>query len=745
MKKKLLLMLFALCSLAVQAEKVELSTPGTTFVVDLRKGSEPLFMYFGKKLAESDVKALPWATDATWGRMQLYPAYGVTHIGSEVALAMRHADGNMSSELLCEEYSIKDISDKAPNGEPRTGKLLTITLKDRNYPNIVKLYYLAYSDVDMIECWTDITNNEKKTVTLTQFYSSCLPVRRGNVYISHFHGSWGDEARLVEEKLNLGMLEIRNKEGVRNTHTDHPEVMFSLEGKPQLNHGDVIGAALMYSGNYSLKINTDQTGFHVFKAGINPENSEYHLKKGQTFTTPRVAYTFSSEGTSGASRNFHDWARSYQLRHGNQERMILLNSWEGVYLRIKQEEMNQMMADIAGMGGELFVMDDGWFGSKYPRTDDDAALGDWVVDKEKLPQGVEGLIEEAKKNNIKFGIWIEPEMTNTKSVLYEEHPDWVLKVDGRELRYGRGDTQLVLDMANPEVQDFVFSVVDSIMTKYPEVAYIKWDANAAVMGHGSQYLPKEDQSHMYIAFHEGLINVCQRIRAKYPDVIIQSCGSGGGRVNYGFLPYFDEFWVSDNTDALQRVYMQWGTSYFFPSIAMAQHISASPNHQINRTVSLKFRCDVAMSGRLGMEIQPKNMSDDEKELCRKAIADYKTVRKTIQFGDLYRLHSPYEGDNVASLMYVSKDKNEAVYFWYKLQTMHNEIFPRIKMHGLDPHKKYKVQELNRIDKNTIPCEGRVFTGAYLMANGIDTPYKHNASGKLRNEWSSRVIKLSVVE
>ncbi len=743
MKHLPLLLLLLIGAAPVKAEDVMLSTPKTSLVLDLSKGSEPTFVYYGARLSDAELAALPRPTNANWSHLEIYPAYGATHTMSEVALAVRHADGNLSTQLLCDDYSIEHLSDKAPNGKERAFQLLTITLSDPIYALTVKLHYLAYDDVDMLECWTEITNDEPQTITLTQFYSSCMPIRRGDVHISHLHGSWASEAQLVEEPLHNGLLTIKNKDGLRNATTDRSEVMFSLDGQGQENEGDVIGAALLYSGNYSVKIDTDDTEFHYYFAGINPDNSEYHLKSSETFTTPRVAYTFSSEGLSGASRSFHDWARSYYLRHGDEERMILLNSWEGVYFDINQKGMNSMMADIASMGGELFVMDDGWFGDKYPRNNDSSSLGDWVVDKRKLPDGIEGLLRDAKKNGVKFGIWLEPEMANTTSELYEQHPDWIIKAPGREPVLGRGGTQVVLDLANPQVQDYVFSVVDNLLTTYPEIAYIKWDANAAVMNHGSQYLPMDDQSHLYVAYHEGLINVCKRIRDKFPDVIIQDCASGGGRANYGLLPYFDEFWVSDNTDALQRIYMQWGTSYFFPAIAMAQHISAVPNHAVFRTTSMKFRCDVAMSGRLGMEIQPKNMTDEEKDFCRTVISNYKMVRPTIQFGDLYRLHSPYTPtDNLAALMYVAKDKNEAVFFWYKLETMKDEHLPRIKMQGLDPNKTYTVHELNRIDNSPLPCEGKSYTGAYLLANGLELPYSHDVDYDKLNDWSSRVLQLT---
>lgn len=734
-------LIFACLSLSANAEKVEMHTMNNSLVLDVWKGGEPKFVYYGTRLSQSDLATLPEPTNANWSHLELYPAYGATHTQSETAFAMRHADGNLSTQLLVDSYAIKSVTEKAPNGADRQGQLLTITMKDPKYADVVNLYYLAYNDVDIIETWMDVTNNEKKTVTLTQFYSTCMPIRRRDVHVTHFHGSWASEAQYMEQPLKNGLLEIKNKDGLRNATSDRQEIMFSLDGKGKENEGDVIGAALMYSGNYSISIDTDDTEYHYYFAGINPDNSEYYLKKGETFTTPHVAFTFSDKGLSGASRAYHRWARKYQLRHADQERMILLNSWEGVYFDINHEGMNQMMADIASMGGELFVMDDGWFGEKYRRLTDNAALGDWVVDKQKLPEGIERLLADAKKNGVKFGIWIEPEMANTTSELFEKHPDWVIKAPQRDLVMGRGGTQVVLDLCNPKVQDYVFSIVDDLLTKYPEIAYIKWDANAPVMNHGSQYLPMAEQSHLYIKYHEGLISVCERIRAKYPDVIIQDCASGGGRANYGLLPYFDEFWVSDNTDALQRIRMQWGTSYFFPAIAMASHISAVPNHAVFRTTSLKLRCDVAMSGRLGMEIQPKNMTDEEKAFCRQAITNYKMIRPVVQFGDIYRLHSPYEGDNLASLMYVSEKKDKAVFYWFKMETFKDEHFPVVKMQGLDPQKKYKVQELNRIDKKPLPYEGKSFTGAYLMANGLEVPYSHDVEYNKLNDWSSRILYL----
>lgn len=728
MKLKSIALILMTVALPAMAEKVSVNTKGMSFILDVENGKPAQYLYFGTKLNPNDLQNLKVATD---GRMDAYPAYGL-NTPAEAALAMRHSDGNLSTALVATGCDVKNEG---------KASVTTVHLKDPVYNIKVDLKYRAYNDVDMIEAWTEILNGEKGTVTLTTFASAMLPIRRGDVWMSHLSGTWAAEGQLSHEKLQPGEFVIRNNDGTRNSHTDHAEVMFSLDGKGQENVGNVIGAALVYSGNYKLKTVTDDTEYHYFFASINEQNSEYHLKKGETFKTPALALTYSTQGLSGASRNFHKWGRKYILAHGDKERDILLNSWEGVYFDINQKGMDQMMADIHSMGGELFVMDDGWFGTKYPRVTDNCALGDWVVDTKKLPNGIEGLLSDARKNQVKFGIWIEPEMTNTTSMLYEKHPDWVIKAPKRDAVLGRGGTQLVLDLSNPKVQDFVFGVVDNLLTKYPDIAYIKWDANMPIMNHGSQYLSAAEQSHLYIAYHQGFAKVIDRIRAKYKDVVIQCCASGGGRANWGMLRGFDEFWVSDNTDAMQRIYMQYGTSYFFPAIAMASHISAVPNHTVFRTTSLKYRIDVAMSGRLGMEIQPKNMTDEEKALCRKAISEYKEIRPVVQFGDLYRLVSPYDNQGLSSIMYVSEAKDKAVFYWWKLVNFYNVHLPRVKMAGLDENKMYKVKELDVIDNKPLDCEGKSYSGKYLMEHGLEMPYVHEVDWGKKNDWSSRVLYL----
>lgn len=714
----------------VKAEIVDISTPKTSLILDAEKGGGLRLLHYGNRMESTDIATLK---DAGAINRNAYPVYGILPQG-EAAMSVTHADGNMTTDV--EVTGINTTT--APDG----AKVTTIAMRDKVYPFDLNINYRTYPGEDVIETWVDVTNNEKGTVRLNRFMSGYLPVRYGDVWLSQLYGSWANEGKLSQTPLNHGVRMIKNKDGVRNSHTSHAEIMLSLDGKPQENTGRTIGAALEYSGNYKLFIDTDDSDYHHFFAGINEENSAYNLKKGESFVTPPLALTYSEEGLSGVSRNFHRWGRNHRLHNGDKERSILLNSWEGVYFDIDEAGMANMMKDIADMGGELFVMDDGWFGAKYPRDNDSTSLGDWVVDTDKLPNGIQGLIDTAKANGVKFGIWIEPEMTNTVSELYEKHPEYIIKAANRPATQGRGGTQLVLDLANPKVQDIVFTVVDTLMRKYPEIDYIKWDANAPIMDHGSQYLTADNQSHLYIDYHKGFETVLNRIRKAHPDVTIQACASGGGRANWGVLPWFDEFWTSDNNDALQRIYMQWGTSYFFPAIAMGSHISASPNHQTFRRIPVKFRADVAMSGRLGLELQPKNMTDEEKAIVKNAIADYKKIRPIVQFGDIYRLVSPYDGKGIASLMYVNPDKNDAVFYWWKTETFMNQQLPRVVMAGLDPDKTYTVHELNRIDNEPLSFEGKSFTGRYLMSNGLEIPLTHKVDYHKNTDYASRILRLT---
>ncbi len=703
--------------------KVEVNTPNTTMLLQANEGEDIRMAYFGAKVSN------PWQVSEAGDDLNFsaMPAFGTVDMIHLPALQIKHANGDINLELTVDAVETHDEAN---------ARVTVITMKDKLQPVTVKVFYKAYTTVDVIETWTEISHKEKRAVTLKRYDSGQITLRRGNVWLTHMHGNWAAETVPTQEPLTPGLKVIRNTDGARNAHCDAPEIMLSLDGKPQERSGRTIGAALCWSGNYEIRVNTADSKTHHVYAGIDPQSSEYVLSPGEIFSTPHLALSYSDKGMGGVSRNFHYWARHEGMLHnGNAVRNILLNSWEGIYFDITEKKIIDMMDDIKSMGGELFVMDDGWFGDKYPRNNDSTSLGDWVVDKNKLPGGLEALCKAAKERGIKFGIWLEPEAANTKSELYEKHPDWMLQTQGRELKLGRGGTQLVLDMTNPKVQDFVFNIVDDMLTKYPEIAYIKWDANASIQNCGSKYLAMDKQQNLYVDYHRGLVKVMERIRAKYPDVVIQDCASGGGRANYGLLPYFDEFWTSDNNDALQRVYIQWGTSYFFPSNAMAQHIAGSPYHMTGRVMPIKFRCDVAMSGRLGMELQPRNMTDEERAQCTTAINDYKNMRQTIQLGNLYRLVSPYDREGYASLMYVDDARQNVVLFAYKTENFLNMTMPRLQLDGLDASATYVFHERNvKHGDKASSLDGKTFTGDFLMQVGVEMP--------LDGDYASRVFEIT---
>lgn len=707
---------------------VLVSTPNTSMLLHADEGRDLRFAYYGERIEESEIHQIHDAWDGL--NQAAYPVFG-DKVHDMTALQVTHSNGDMSLRLTVKDVQQHDVGEAV---------ITEISLVDDLYPFVVSLYYKAYKNLDIIESWTTYEHNEKKDVVLKRFDSFQMPIRQGDVWISHLYGSWAGEASVETEPLTHGVKEISNIDGARNGHLSHPEVMISLDGKPKENSGRVYGAVLCWSGNYKLRFQTEFRNVHKFFIGMNAEASEYHLSRGEVFETPKVALTYSNTGIGGVSRAYHRWAREKGMVHGGKNvRNVLLNSWEGVYFDVYEAKMDEMMRDFAAIGGEMFVMDDGWFGTKYKRNNDHGALGDWIVDTDKLPNGINGLVSSAEKYGLKFGIWIEPEATNVQSVLYEQHPDWALNVKGRDQHYGRGGGQMLLDLCNPKVQDFIYNMVDTLLTNYPGISYIKWDANVELKNYGSSYLPADKQSHIYIEYHRGLENVLKRIRTAHPNVVIQACGGGGGRVSYGVMPYFDEFWVSDNTDALQRIFIQWGTSYFYPSLAMAQHVSASPNHQTGRVLPLKFRFDVAMSGRLGMEMQPGSMTDSERAYAKKCINEYKNImRPLVQQGNLYRLVSPYDDAGYASLMYTNEDASHAIVFAYKMKHFNNMLIPRLRLVGINPDKTYEFRELS-LPEGEKPSfiNGKRIKGSILINTGFELA--------LDRDYSSRVYELVAID
>jgi alpha-galactosidase len=634
---------------------------------------------------------------------EAYVASGTDNL-FEPAIKMLHNDGNPSIELLyTEEKTVRE-------GNLTT---TTITLKDPVYPVTVKLNFVAYFDEDIVKTWTEISHQEKNPVTMTNFASAMIHLDADHYWLTQFHGDWAKEMRMEESQLTSGIKTIDSKLGTRADFYQTPAFLLSKNKPATETSGEVIAGTLGWTGSFQLLFEIDNLNSLRMISGINPFASEYHLKPNEIFTTPEFIFTFSAQGKGLASRNFHQWARNYGVMDGHQNRMTLLNNWEATYFDFDEKKLTELFGGAKELGVDVFLLDDGWFGNKYPRKNDGAGLGDWQETTTKLPHGLGYLVQQAEAKGMKFGIWIEPEMVNPKSELYEKHPDWVLKLPNRAEHYYRN--QLVLDLTNPKVQDFVFNIVDEMMTKNPNIAFIKWDCNRMMTSTYSTYM-KDNQSHVQIEYVRSFYRVMERVRTKYPHLPIMLCSGGGGRTDYGALKYFTEFWPSDNTDAYERVFIQWGYSYFFPSITSCNHITSMGKQ------SLKFRTDVAMMGKLGYDIRVNEMSPEELEFSKKAVQNYHRLKGLIWSADMYRLISPYEEER-AVLMYVSQDKTKSLLFSYALHPRTFGQFSPVRLQGLDPNKNYKIEEINAIPNpwSRFSANGKTFSGDYLMKIGLSLP------------------------
>ena len=705
---------------AVAAQKtIRVCTDNTDLVLQVNNNGRLYMVYLGDKLINaSDVDKFDWTmdtgSDASVSQRghEAYMCSGGEDF-FEPALGVTHADGNKTTYLY-----YKDSQVRAVNG----GNETIVTLADNKYDVEVRLHYIAYPKQNVFKVWSEITNHEKKEISLWKYASTMLYFNSQKYFLTNYHGDWAREAQPAVQQLTYGKKIIDTKLGTRAAMHSQPFFELGFDMPASENIGRMMLGTIAWTGNFRCTFEVDNVGGLRVIPGINPYASAYKLKPGKTFATPEFIFTLSNNGSGEASRNLHDWARLYQLKDGTGDRMTLLNNWESTGFDFNQGSLADVMKEAKKLGVDMFLLDDGWFANKYPRNNDKAGLGDWEPNHSKLPDGIKGLTYAADEAGVKFGIWIEPEMVNPKSELFEKHPDWVIMQPGRDTYYYRN--QLVLDLANPKVQDYVFSVIDNILKENPGVAYFKWDCNSPITNIHSPYL-QENQENLYIEYVRGLYNVLQRIAKKYPEVPMMLCSGGGARCDYEALKYFTEFWCSDNTDPFERIYIQWSMSKFFPVKAMASHVT-----EWNKNTSMKFRLDVASMCKLGFDIDMASLSPDDYKLCQVAVANYKRLKPVILDGDMYRLVSPYEC-NHAAVSYVAKDRKSAVVFAYDLHPRYKEPVLNVRLQGLDPLQTYSIKELNLTEGQT-GFSGS-FTGDYLMKVGLKL---FSAS-----DGSSRVLEL----
>ena len=698
------LLLLSGSAAADERKTIRVSTDNTDMILQVNNNGRLYMVYLGDKLLNAaDADKLDWRMNtgsdgsvSTRGH-EAYMASGGEDF-FEPALAVTHADGDKTTYLY-----YKDSQTRAIDGGTET----IIHLADKKYPLEVTLHYAAYNRQNVIKAWSEIVHHEKSDITLWKYASTMLYFNEPSYFLTNYHSDWAREAQPVTQKLTYGKKIIDTKLGTRAAMYMQPFFELGINAPARECDGKVMLGTIGWTGNFRCTFEVDNVGGLRVIPGINPYASDYKLKAGENFVTPEFIFTLSDDGIGEATRNLHDWARLYQLKDGKEDRMTLLNNWESTAFDFDQDKLSGVMDDAARLGVDMFLLDDGWFANKYPRNNDTTGLGDWEPNTVKLPQGIAGLTAAAKKAGVKFGIWIEPEMVSPKSQLYEKHPDWVITQPGRDIYYYRN--QLVLDLANPKVQDYVFGVADKILSDNPDVAYFKWDCNSPITNIRSPYL-KDKQGNLYVDYVRGLYNVLKRLEAKYPLVPMMLCSGGGARCDYEALKYFTEFWCSDNTDPFERIYIQWNMSKFFPVKAMASHVT-----DWNKKASMKFRVDVASMCKLGFDIDVHNLSDADFNLCKQAVANYNRLKPVILDGEMYRLVSPYEG-NHAAVNYVSEDKTHAVLFAYDLHPRYKEPLFNVKLQGLDPSLVYSVKEINLPEGQK--AETKTYTGDYLMKIGL---------------------------
>ena len=619
-------------------------------------------------------------------------------------------DGTHNLELRIAKKSVRQLDDERTEA--------TYELKDPLYPVTVTLIATAFKTADVFTSQIVVKNNGTKNITLLDRDAAFINLPFTNdTYLTSFYGDWGREmTEIHEDKVGRGVLKHLTNKGSRVAVPDYPGCYISFDGKLQEETGRVFAAAIAWSGSWEYKITTTQNNTVFFSAGV--PGTPTILKPGEEYDSPKIVMTFSNEGAGQASRNLHNYGRMYGVYNGDKERPVVLNSWEGTYMDFNEAKLDTYIPDAAKLGVEYFVLDDGWFGNKYPRNNDSQGLGDWMVNKAKLPNGIEHLCDLCEQNGIKFGIWVEPEMVCPKSELFDAHPEYATELKGRNVQLIRN--QRVLDLANPVVEEYVYKCVADLLKEHPRIAYIKWDHNCTLGANPGSHVDLDNQGAFSDKFTEAYYRIMAKLRKNFPNVIFQACGSGGMRGDIGALQYSEEIWGSDQTNGINRISIQWGWSHFLPVKAVAAHVGCLNDGDY------KFRTDVAMTARLGVELDPSSGNArrlGDPAIIAKGIAVYKQLRPLLHSADLYRGRSPMESQTT-ELTFVSQDKSEAVLFGFKRDR--GARTETIKASGLDPNAKYKLTELNMDTEPRIEA-GQVLTGAQLKQNGVQVRFPEKVS------------------
>ena len=711
-----------------------LQAGNTSYIMQVVKNKYLVHLYWGRRISSyHESRQIIWkdrgfapnpdAADRTFSLDTLPQEYPQTGNGDyrNPAYGICQENGSRISNL---EYKGYDIVDGKPEllglpasfGNKEDVQTLKVYMEDPVAGLKVCLLYSVFKDQSIITRSVNFINQSDKVIHLTKMLSMSMDIREDEFDVLTLYGAHNNERNMDRRPLTSGTVQIESLRGTSSPH--QAPFMALLRKNTDEDQGEVFAANFVYSGNFQAAAQVDPYRNVRFQMGMNSWNGDWKLEAGESFQTPEVVMAYSNKGLGGMSRTFHRFYQKHLVRSSfaKQERPILINNWEATFFDFNEEKILSLAKKAASVGIELFVLDDGWFGH---RDSDDSSLGDWFVDKKKLPNGLKSLAEKIHDMGMKFGLWFEPEMISQDSKLFYMHPDYVLHTEGRPYTIGRG--QLVLDLSREEVCDYVITSIRRILQENP-IDYVKWDMNRHLTDVGSLFFESDRQGEITHRYVLGLYRIMDVLTSEFPEVLFESCSSGGGRFDAGMLYYMPQTWTSDNTDAVCRLKIQHGTSFLFPTVTMGAHVSACPNHQVGRTTPLATRFAVAAAGNLGYELDLKKLSKEEKEEVREQIAEYKRRRRTVQFGTYYRLADAFQ-ENQSAWNIVSEDGMEVIFTHVQILARSAYRVPVIRLKGLDPDAVYT------------DCEtGQEYGGDELMYAGIRIP-------RIRQDFSSTTMVL----
>ncbi len=687
-----------------------------SYVIEVSADNDLLHTYFGKPIDCENI-VTPYYAGFQWHPYKVFgeenyrlgnlpleyptsmsPDYRSPAFEAETVTGVNTFEFKYQSfEIINGKPKLKDLpAVYAENGdEVQTLKIVTVD----EYAGIeIDLYYTVFEKFSAICRHSEIKNIGENPISIKNAQSVSMDFPLGEYDYIHLSGAWAREKHIVRDSVTVGTHGFESRQGA-SSNTENPFMLFGTKGMNE-TYGDVYGISLIYSGNHKFNIESITEVVPRIQAGINPFMFSWKLEAGETFVTPEAVIAYSNKGISEVSKTFHRLYRTRLCRGKwrDKVRPILINNWEGTYFNFNRDKLLGIADVAAETGIELFVLDDGWFGK---RNNDRCSLGDWYVNEEKLGGSIKSFAEEINKRGLKFGLWFEPEMVSPDSDLYRAHPDWTVKAPNKEPFLSRN--QLMLDYTKKEVRDYIVKVISDVL-RSANIEYVKWDKNRYLTEPYSNSLTSDRQGEFIHRYILGLYDVMERITSAFPNVLFESCSGGGARNDPGMIYYMPQTWISDNTDAVERQFIQYGASLVYPVSSWGAHVSAVPNHQTGRITSLSIRGTVAQNGAFGYELDLTRLSDKEKSEIKSQIETYKNNRELVNKGDYYRLLSPYETDYTA-WMYVSEDKTKALVYFAVAKIMPNSMPFLLKLAGLD-------------DKKVYLANGIKYTGRTLMNYGI---------------------------